>query len=648
MMRASVTDISKVELGTRTFPTETWAHHSTSKTSYELSQQESLIANVFNSHRQARTSSSPASSPATRLSDSSQESEVVSSPAIMTSENVETDIASSSSASSSFGQGQKLAPPVYVVLHEAWLWTQFHNEQNEMIVTKNGRCLFPTLSVKATNQMESRRHYSIGIDVVPTMSSRLRFKDQKWRPVSNRFPGMRDDDDIPINQSTGKLYVHPMSPMSGADWKAQGVIDFRGARLTNRKDESDDNIDELPLGFFKLASFHQYAIRLVVIIHKPTTTNSTVGPAPESAWIYELDETRFVAVTHYQNEKINTLKKNYNPHAKGFKDGQTEVELARLVQQQNKGGKVGKVGAGKVGYPSKAFMIGSGEVERMVGHGEGGQQVVSLKRKHSGASSNVSKKVSGKRRGQAGAKAGRASARYRPADTDSEEEADSWDNSTNSEEEEDESESADSSEFAYQPESLPSSRTPHRRHRVDMLSAYASPMVPPTPHLQGSQALDLSYVHPSESATFSRHLPTPQISSAYMLRPRNRAVSLCTDSSNISQDPTEGGNHSFYWDYTAHPTPPPISKIISTPSKPTSLAFISPASTPVTSPHRLPAGMNPPMGTFYASERLPGVESLMKNGKGALGVYEVPEEKKVTSTLDVLASLCVSILSNEK
>ena len=29
-------------------------------------------------------------------------------------------------------------------------------------------------------------------------------------------------------------------------------------------------------------------------------------------------QTQFIAVTHYQNERITALKKNYNPHAKGY------------------------------------------------------------------------------------------------------------------------------------------------------------------------------------------------------------------------------------------------------------------------------------------------------------------------------------------
>src|SRR4051794_15321870 len=65
----------------------------------------------------------------------------------------------------------------------------------------------------------------------------------------------------------------------------------------------------LPTGHFYLTSFHKYLPRIKMIKH-------TVNEDREDFFTFE--ETTFIAVTHYQNEAVNILKKNNNPHAKGF------------------------------------------------------------------------------------------------------------------------------------------------------------------------------------------------------------------------------------------------------------------------------------------------------------------------------------------
>ena len=65
-------------------------------------------------------------------------------------------------------------------------------------------------------------------------------------------------------------------------------------------------------------------------------------------WIFSFPETKFIAVTHYQNQWINYLKKNYNPHAKGFKatskafldfnkafDSIPHITLIQIVKEYN-------------------------------------------------------------------------------------------------------------------------------------------------------------------------------------------------------------------------------------------------------------------------------------------------------------------------
>eukprot|EP00833_Pecoramyces_ruminatium_P001027 jgi/Orpsp1_1/1175059/evm.model.c7180000052478.1 len=72
-----------------------------------------------------------------------------------------------------------------------------------------------------------------------------------------------------------------------------------------------NSISQLPENHFYLSSFFMYEPCLYLIRHENDKKYvSTI----------KFKETKFLAVTHYQNEKVNQLKKNYNPHAKGFKD----------------------------------------------------------------------------------------------------------------------------------------------------------------------------------------------------------------------------------------------------------------------------------------------------------------------------------------
>jgi hypothetical protein len=78
-------------------------------------------------------------------------------------------------------------------------------------------------------------------------------------------------------------------------------ISFANVKITNDPDKTVDS------DMYLLAqSFHSYIPRLHIESEK-------------ESFIFVFPETEFIVVTHYQNERVNYLKKQYNPHAKGFK-----------------------------------------------------------------------------------------------------------------------------------------------------------------------------------------------------------------------------------------------------------------------------------------------------------------------------------------
>jgi hypothetical protein len=69
---------------------------------------------------------------------------------------------------------------------------------------------------------------------------------------------------------------------------------------------------------------HKYAPRLHIFTHDMKTVHT-----------YELNEAVFTAVTAYQNESITKLKIEYNPFAKGFRDGTSRKYATILTLFEN-------------------------------------------------------------------------------------------------------------------------------------------------------------------------------------------------------------------------------------------------------------------------------------------------------------------------
>ncbi|KNC97785.1 uncharacterized protein SPPG_06782 [Spizellomyces punctatus DAOM BR117] len=212
-----------------------------------------------------------------------------------------------------------------ILLEDAKLWAQFHSVGNEMIITKGGRCLFPTLRFRPIC-LDPQALYSIAIDIVQTVPHKFKFKNGHWAPVSLDAGSGGESEDMLV--PTCRAILHSSATQSGAFWIQQG-ISFAKIKLTNRcpsslrspSPGSSPDYPSVPEGYFYLNSFHQYQPRVHLIKH------SAEG---QSVTTYLFEETKFIAVTHYQSEKVNSLKKNYNPHAKGFKDYETKLAALRI------------------------------------------------------------------------------------------------------------------------------------------------------------------------------------------------------------------------------------------------------------------------------------------------------------------------------
>uniref|UniRef100_A0A7M4E8H3 Eomesodermin n=1 Tax=Crocodylus porosus TaxID=8502 RepID=A0A7M4E8H3_CROPO len=189
------------------------------------------------------------------------------------------------------------------------LWLKFHRHQTEMIITKQGRRMFPFLSFNITG-LNSTAHYNVFVEVVLADPNHWRFQGGKWVTC-----GKADN-----NMQGNKVYVHPESPNTGAHWMRQ-EISFGKLKLTNNKGANNNNAQMIVL-----QSLHKYQPRLHIVEVTEDGVEDLNDSSKTQTFIFP--ETQFIAVTAYQNTDITQLKIDHNPFAKGFRDNYDSMYTA--------------------------------------------------------------------------------------------------------------------------------------------------------------------------------------------------------------------------------------------------------------------------------------------------------------------------------
>ncbi|XP_011254467.2 T-box transcription factor TBX10 [Camponotus floridanus] len=213
------------------------------------------------------------------------------------------------------------------------LWEEFHQLGTEMIVTKAGRRMFPTFQCRLFG-LDPNTEYLMVMDFVPCDDKRYRyaFHSSAWVVAGRADP-----------VSPPRIHVHPDSPASGAHWMKQ-PISFDKLKLTNN--QLDDN------GHIILNSMHRYQPRCHVVV-APSPPGSAPDPRTENFKTFSFPETRFTAVTAYQNHRITQLKIASNPFAKGFRDCESdECESVAVAGGMQSPAKRPATAAGNVAGPA--------------------------------------------------------------------------------------------------------------------------------------------------------------------------------------------------------------------------------------------------------------------------------------------------------
>ncbi|XP_060943662.1 T-box transcription factor T [Limanda limanda] len=191
-----------------------------------------------------------------------------------------------------------------VTLDENELWQKFKDLTNEMIVTKNGRRMFPVLKVNVSG-LDPNAMYSFLLDFVSADNHRWKYVNGEWVPGGKPEP-----------QTPSCVYIHPDSPNFGAHWM-KAPVSCSKVKLTNKLNGG---------GQIMLNSLHKYEPRIHIV---------RVGGPRRMITSHAFPETQFIAVTAYQNEEVTALKIKYNPFAKAFLDSKERSDTRDIREDAN-------------------------------------------------------------------------------------------------------------------------------------------------------------------------------------------------------------------------------------------------------------------------------------------------------------------------
>ncbi|XP_077036305.1 MAX gene-associated protein isoform X6 [Agelaius phoeniceus] len=201
---------------------------------------------------------------------------------------------------------------ITVTLDNNSMWNEFYHRNTEMILTKQGRRMFPYCRYWITG-LNSSQKYILVMDISPVDNHRYKWNGRWWEPSGRAEPHV-----------LGRVFIHPESPSTGQFWMHQPVS-FYKLKLTNNTLDQE--------GHIILHSMHRYLPRLhLVPANKATEVIQLNGPDVHT---FTFPQTEFFAVTAYQNIQITQLKIDYNPFAKGFRDDGLNSRPQRDVKQNN-------------------------------------------------------------------------------------------------------------------------------------------------------------------------------------------------------------------------------------------------------------------------------------------------------------------------
>ncbi|XP_018086530.1 MAX gene-associated protein isoform X2 [Xenopus laevis] len=192
------------------------------------------------------------------------------------------------------------------------MWNEFYRCSTEMVLTKQGRRMFPYCRYWISG-LDPYQKYILVMDISPMDNHRYKWNGKWWEAGGKSEPHV-----------LGRVFIHPESPSTGQFWMHQPVS-FYKLKLTNNILDQE--------GHIILHSMHRYLPRLhLVPANQSTEVIQLNGPDVHT---FTFPQTEFIAVTAYQNFQITQLKIDCNPFAKGFREGAITGKPVKEAKSKN-------------------------------------------------------------------------------------------------------------------------------------------------------------------------------------------------------------------------------------------------------------------------------------------------------------------------
>ncbi|XP_016428507.1 MAX gene-associated protein isoform X2 [Sinocyclocheilus rhinocerous] len=213
---------------------------------------------------------------------------------------------------------------VSVTLENESVWSRFHSLGTEMILTAQGRRMFPCCRFRLSG-LQPELSYFLILDITPLDELRHRWNGETWEPHGAGEPHLQSPVCFRDGAITGfkinhdkipQVCFHPDSPAAGQRWM-DGPVSFYKMKLSHSSEDPDAAVVLRPM--------HRYQPRLYVV---------PVSSCPEpDVHVFTFPKTAFYAVTSYQNPLITRLKIDCNPFMLAFRE---DGPSTRLIQNKLK------------------------------------------------------------------------------------------------------------------------------------------------------------------------------------------------------------------------------------------------------------------------------------------------------------------------
>ncbi|KAI5611254.1 MAXprotein-associated protein-like [Silurus asotus] len=196
---------------------------------------------------------------------------------------------------------------VQVTLENESVWSRFHSLGTEMILTKQGRRMFPCCRFRLSG-LDLQKKYFLVMEIMPLDDFTHKWNGKKWEPVAVDVPNV-----------LAQISVHPESPALGQQWM-DSPVSFYKVKLTSDSMDQEDCMLLRPM--------RRYLPRLHIVPVNPESEKTVALNGP-NVKIFSFPQTEFYAVTSYQNPQITQLKIDCNPFAMAFREDTQSIRLLK-------------------------------------------------------------------------------------------------------------------------------------------------------------------------------------------------------------------------------------------------------------------------------------------------------------------------------